>query len=286
VKFNPPEPRGDYFGTDHKYQNLLHLTLHEGEALRTRNSNVKRIIAVQYHFNSTPLVGLRKTAWKNALREWEWFMSGSNKVDDLHPAVRHWWEPWKGTDGRVKYNYSNQMRDFWGMDRELYPDGPFSVDQVSSLVNGLKNHPNSRRLLLTTWNAAEMSSADCPITNCHNTVTQAFVTQGNRLRLVTYQRSVDLVCGLPHNWIQMAAFHLWLCHQTGLLVDGLTWIGGDCHLYEVHEPLVRKMLDLDPSPDPEPVLCYEPSGDEFRADDFYLDGEYKPLLTDKAEMVV
>jgi hypothetical protein len=160
------------------------------------------------------------------------------------------------------------------------------VDQVQEMVDSLKNHPNSRRSIISTWIPSHVESGLINPTNCHNTVTQAFVTGGNRLRLVTYQRSVDVICGLPHNWIQMAAFQLWLCSQTGLLVDGLTWIGGDVHVYEQHVELAEKMIGLSPPKDEEPVLCYQPSGDTFKADDFTLSCEYKPLLTDKAEMVV
>ena len=273
---------------DEQYIELLHYCVKNGEEISTRNSKVKRLITSQMWLYDTPLVSVRKTAWKNALREWEWFMSGSDRIEDLHPSVRHWWAPWANGEGRVKYNYSQQLREFVGSDRQYGDahDDMLLVDQVALLVEGLKKHPNSRRNLLTTWNAAEMVRPDCPITNCHNTVTQAFVTGGNRLHLVTYQRSVDVVCGLPHNLIQMAAFQMWLCARTGLVVDGLTWIGGDVHVYEQHYELADKMLKADLSYEPGPVLCYQPTSDDFKADDFYLDGEYKPVLTDKAEMVV
>jgi thymidylate synthase len=278
LKYETPET--DMACPDAKYLRLIDSCLKYGEQVQTRNSKVSRIIGRTVEFADTPLIGVRKTAWKNALREWEWFMSGSTRLDDLHPSVRHWWAPWKNESGVVLYNYSMQFRCF--------TDGYecASLDQVKYMVDTLKNHPYSRRNLLTTWHAAQMASSDCPITNCHNTVTQAFVVGGNRLRLVTYQRSVDLVCGLPHNWIQMAAFQLWLCAQTNLLVDGLTWIGGDIHLYEDHYPMAQRMLGCTDDLRRSPVLCYRPTGDDFKADDFYLDGEYQPLITDKVEMVV
>ncbi len=269
--------------TDQQYCNTLECCLRSGERIQTRNSGVRRLIHRTHDFSSTPLVRVRKTAWRNCIREMEWFLSGSTNINDLHPSVRHWWEPWKDSAGCVRYNYSKQLRH-WNVAQQ---DAWVMYDQVEAMVECLKKHPNSRRNLLTTWNAAEMAAEDCPITNCWGTVIHAFVTGGNRLRLVTYQRSVDVICGLPHNLLQMAAFQLWLCHRTGLMVDGLTWIGGDVHVYDQHIELAERMLKETLPTDAGPQLVYEPKGsEEFKADDFSLSEEYKPLLTDKAEMVV
>lgn len=278
MKYEVKDRGYDLFRTDEKYLSLVDQVLTDGEEIETRNSKVRRSICFQMPFTTTPLVRVRKTAWKSAIREWEWFMSGSSNINDLHPSVRSWWEPWASPAGNILFNYSKQLRRFRG-------EGGVT-DQVQLMVDCLKKHPNSRRNILTTWNTEEMNQPECPITNCHNTVTQAFVVGGNKLRLVTYQRSVDVICGLPHNWIQMAAFQLWLCSQAKLLVDGLTWIGGDVHVYDTHLPLAKKMLEQTLPTDEGPVLCYEPTTDEFRADDFYLSEPYEPLLTDRAEMVV
>src|SRR5690606_26897284 len=126
---------------------------------------------------------------------------GSEDIKDLHPSVRPWWEPWANIEGQVLFNYSDQFRAFAGTDGRV-------VDQIEYLIDGIKNHPYSRRNVITTWNAADMTNPACPITNCHSTVTQAFVNPDNSLHLVTYQRSVDVICGLPHNWIQYWSFLL------------------------------------------------------------------------------
>src|SRR5690606_12956522 len=112
-------------------------------------------------FTELPLVTIRKTAVKNALREMEWFLSGSSNINDLHPSVRPWWTPWVDKDGEIKNNYSRQFRKYGG-----------TLDQISTLIEGMKSHPYSTRNLVTTWNSIEMIDPDTPITNCHGTVIQ------------------------------------------------------------------------------------------------------------------
>jgi thymidylate synthase len=266
---------------DDTYLDLLDEVAKHGDALVTRNDRVRRIIARQFSFDSTPLISVRKTAWKNALREWEWFMSGSCQLSNLHPAVREWWMPWANHEGNVRFNYSEQFRYFGEADRKR--DGYF--DQIEYLIEGIKNHPFSRRNVITTWNTQEMTHPDCSITNCHGTVIQAFVHPDKRLDLATYQRSVDVICGLPHNWVQYWAFLLWLAHRTGWQVGSLVWIGGDIHVYDAHKALVEKMLAAEDRPET-PQLVYTPTSKDFKADDFTLNREYQPVLTDRAEMVV
>ena len=256
------------------YADLLQRLLTFGETINTRNSTVKRLFAEKIVFTETPLVSLRKTAWRNALREWEWFMSGSNRIEDLHESVQPWWLPWADKDGRVNFNYSHQLRSYGS-----------GFDSIAFLINAVKEHPHSRRNVITTWNTEEMVHLDCPITNCHGTVIQTFVS-GPLLHLVTYQRSADAVCGLPHNWLQYWAFLLWLAYRTGYQVGTLTWIGGDVHLYDVHTDLARKILHCPETYPSCPELLYGPSGEDFKADDFSLSSEYLPVLKDRAEMVI
>ncbi len=215
-------------------------------------------------------------------------MSGSNRLEDLHPSVRSWWEPWAvdcayyekaGVKPKleVSSNYSKQFREFYGKQGE--------VDQISLLINGIREHPFSRRNVITTWNTADMVSPDTPITNCHGTVIQAFCNEQEELSLVTYQRSVDVVCGLPHNWFQYWAFLLWLSSRTGKKVGQLIWLGGDCHLYGEHSSLAEEIVACETSCPP-PNLVYSSSCEDFKADDFSLDGEYSYSIDKKARMVV
>lgn len=265
---------------DQVYADLVQECLTLGEEVTTRNSDVFRIIVKTLAFNSTPLISARKTAWKSCLREWEWFMSGSNNLNDLPESVKPWWKPWADKDGEIWGNYSKQFRTFYGYAGQW-------VDQIQRFIGGIYGHPFSRRNVITTWNTCDMVNPWCPITNCHGTIIQAFVDTANRLDLVMYQRSVDVVCGLPHNWFQYWAFLLWLAHRTGRGVGKFTWIGGDIHIYSKHVELARAICAVVKTDKINtPNLLYTPTGEEFKADDFSLDGEYKPVIETRAEMVV
>ncbi len=268
---------------DSQFQLLLSDLIEKGESLVTRNSRVKRLFGITCQFDRAPLVTVRKTSWKSALREWEWFMSGSNHLCDLHPSVRSWWKPFARshgdedldamTGGYVPFNYSWQLRGK-------------GFDQINYLVQSLKAHPFSRRSVISTWDTKEMANPLTTVTNCHGTVIQCFVNPDNSLHLLMYQRSCDVMVGLPHNWIQYWAFLLWLCHAAEKEPGTFTWVGGDVHLYDAHQDLALKVLGARPQESP-PLLVYESSGScTFLADDFSLDREYVPTLHDKAEMIV
>lgn len=262
---------------DRRYMSLIYQILQSGQEVTTRNSKCLRLHTIPVTFNSTPLISLRRTAWKLALREWEWFMSGSSYIEDLHPSVRPWWEPWVNSEGSVVNNYSSQFRNFYGHECQ--------VDSIQYMLDALKDHPYSRRNCITTWNTAEMANPKTPITNCHSSFIQWFVNPDNTADMTMYQRSADVICGLPHNWIQSWAFMLWACKRSGRKPGVFNWIGGDVHIYEQHLDLARRIVSATPQEE-RIELVYTPTSEEFLADDFSLSGEYKPVITEKAEMVV
>ncbi len=264
------------------YIDLISDLYSSGEEITTRNDRVKRLICKPASFFRTPLVSVRKTAWKNCLREWQWFMSGSSYLEDLHPKVNSWWLSWVNGMGTVENNYSKQFRHFSPSEGDDY----HGFDQVKYLIDGIKNHPNSRRNVITTWHTKDMVDPITPITNCHGTVIQCFVERGDRLHLVTYQRSCDAICGIPHNWLQYWAFLMWLAHRTDKKPYCLTWIGGDVHLYRAHTEIAEEILRHSHMNLPSPQLVYTPTGEEFLADDFSLDGPYEPLIHTTAPMIV
>jgi thymidylate synthase len=219
----------------------------------------------------------------------EWFLSGSNLVADLPESVQKWWTPWANEHGCVANNYSSQFRAFAGA-----PNGDHVAycDQIEYLIESLKSHPNSRRAVITSWNTADMASSHTPITNCHGTVIQCFVDSRDNVDMFMYQRSADMVVGTPHNWIQYWALLQYLAHRAGRQPGKFTWMGGDCHIYEDHVDLVKRMLEVcnedDDAlgPTASPQLIYTPSSDEFLASDFSLDAPYAPAITESAKMVV
>lgn len=261
---------------DEGFQDLLREIMEDGVEVDTRNSVCKRVMNQKITFNQTPVVSVRRTAWKSAIREMQWFLSGSSNIKDLHPGVHKWWAPWADENGEIHNNYSKQLRSF--------TDHLF--DQVAYLQNAIKNHPYGRRSVITTWNTQEMMDPRTPITNCHGTVIQAFVNPDNTLHLTMYQRSSDMVLGMPHNWIQYWAFMMYLAHHGGRKPGSFTWIGGDCHIYEVHYEAAKEIYEADVSGISTPQLIYTPSSTDFKADDFTLSGDYKPLIKKSLPMVV
>jgi len=266
---------------DRQFMQILEELYTTGETIETRNSKVKRIIGSKMVFTTTPLVSIRRTAWKKALLEMEWFLSGSENVNDLDSSVHPWWKPWMDKSGIVKNNYSKQFRRFEGGQGS-------SLDQISTLVDEITNHPFSRRMVITTWNPFEMRLPETPITNCHGTTIQTFVNQQNELTLLMYQRSGDYLLGVPHNLIQYWALLLWLGKQTGTTPAKFIWIGGDVHLYDAHNSVALEMVaKMQECEIVTPELGYTgQKGDPFRASDFQLQGMYKPVLNTNAVMVV
>jgi len=295
-------------GNDAFRQALKHI-LGNGKPVKTRNENTLRSRNLMYTFTSTPLVSIRRTAWKNALREFEWFMSGSSNINDLHEKVHPWWKPWADETGEIKNNYSKQFRKFVGLQQvvdyyddadtedDLYGDTQhithesdpedYGFDQIEVFKHGIKEHPFSRRNLITTWNTSDMQAEGTPITNCHGTVIQAFVEpDDNSLHLTMYQRSCDMVLGVPHNYIQYWAFLMWLAHHGGRKVGTFTWIGGDCHIYPDHMDMAKRIVQGGGAASAAPQLVYTPTSEDFKADDFSLDGEYQPLIKESLKMTV
>ena len=269
---------------DLQYTGLIRDILTTGDPVSGRNGGTRRVIGRSFVFDSFPLISVRRTAWKNALREWEWFMSGSNRLADLHSSVQKWWQPWADPDGHVWHNYSRQFRAVRGHVGGM----GFEEDQLEVFVEGLKEHPHGRRHVLTTWNPVDMHSPKCKITSCHGTVIQAFVSSVGTLSLFTYHRSVDVIVGMPHNWVQYWAFLVWLAARLQRKPGWLEWVGGDCHIYDAHADLAGRIAGANLGGIETPHLLYTPEGsvDEFRADDWTLVGNYRPIIDERAEMVV
>ena len=256
---------------DIQYQQLLAGVMTSGDDLDSRNGPVKSCIDLPVtRFHQTPLITLRKTAWRKALREMEWFLSGDPQCPD---ELMDWWQGQLNPNGRYEYGYGHQMRHFGDSDSGR------GYDQVRALVQSLCAHPHSRRLVMTTWHPWDMNhitalneNSNTP-TTCHGTVIQVFV-RGDRLHLATYQRSADLLLGVPHNWCQYWGLLLWLAAQCDLLPGTLQWHFGDAHIYQhpTHLDAVSAILKAD-SRRSAPTLEYRRgAGTPFAAADFEMIG--------------
>ena len=247
------------------YYSLIGQVLEYGELIETRNHAAYSLIdSDTIIFHKTPLVTLRKTAWRKALREMEWFLSGEAKCPD---ELLDWWEGQLNPKGLYYAGYGEQLRHYG-----------YCFDQIASLIEGIKAHPYSRRHVITTWNPHEMSVITRLNNNprtpscCHMTVNQYFVRKG-KLSARTYQRSCDVILGCIHNWIQHWALLMWLAHHTSLEVGSLIWDFGDLHLYAEESPLevARAILASGGTNCKNPKLIYKGTGD-FKASDFELEG--------------
>lgn len=274
---------------DLQYARLLAEVRYGGTRLETRNAEtISSLTTEPLTFWRTPLVTLRKTAWKMALREMEWFMSGDSRCPE---ALLPWWEKQLNRNGYYHGGYPEQYRS------SVATSKPF--DQIAFLLDSLKNHPRSRRLILTAWNPWEMANItevngnqNTP-TTCHSTMVQFFVREG-LLHAKHYQRSADLLLGVPHNWIQHWALLMYLAHHTGLKVGSMRWDFGDAHIYTdpSHLQAVTEICRPGWHTECTAELVYTPTGKieafgtpEFLASDFSLVGSVPaPATTIKPKL--
>lgn len=273
--------------TDHIYQCLIQDILYHGEIITSRNGTVKRCFDLPtITFDSTPLVTVRKTAWKKALREMEWFLSPSN----ICPIeLLDWWQEQLSPKNRYIGGYSDQLRFF------STPDEVF--DQIEHLIQGIKHHPFSRRHVITAWNPADMhritqiNSNDKTPTTCHNTITQFFVSENHYLSLKTYQRSADMLLGVPHNWIQTWALLLWIANKTNTIPHKMLWTFGDAHIYQEpsHLEVAESISNLGLGVlDYSPRLYFDSASiiNTFAANDFIMAGAIpEPIITTRPKLL-
>jgi thymidylate synthase len=279
--------------TDKEYISIIRNIYEYGDELETRNYRVKSIINCnQIVFTETPLVTIRKVAWKKAIKEMSWFLSGNSLCPD---ELRDWWDGQLNREGRYIGGYGDQLRSF---SEDHMVDRGF--DQVRYLLEGLRDHKNSRRLVISTWNAKDMSEItsynDNPKTptNCHGSIIQCHVRDG-KLHMTQYQRSADILLGVPHNWIQYWALLLYLANWSELEVGSLRWIFGDVHLYqeESHLACAKHILSIAcQTLDSACKLCYNPSVSwtgaipEFKASDFTIVGTVPdPIVTIRPKLL-
>lgn len=265
--------------TDYHYQHLIRQIHEEGDTLETRNYRVKSCFDLDIlTIVETPLVTLRKTAWKKALRELEWFMSGDSQCPD---ELLDWWNGQLNPDQCYIDGYGKMLR--------FFPSEGRLFDQIKFILHGLKTNPNSRRLCLTVWHPHNMSiimetneNSQTP-TCCHFSFVQYFV-RNQCLHAYHYQRSADVLLGLPHNLIQHWALLLYFAYHANLYVGNLRYQLGDAHLYQHHSHIetVKQLLSYPTYPELDNTfeLVYNPGYEErseeevpvFRATDFFMTG--------------
>ena len=262
-----------------QYLDLLNRIMTEGvkKGDRTGTGTIS-IFGNQMRFNlqeGFPLLTTKKLHLKSIIYELLWFLQGNTNVKYLQEHGVRIWNEWADENGELGPVYGHQWRS--------WPDyNGGTIDQIQNVVEQLKNNPDSRRMIVSAWNVAEVEKMALP--PCH-TMFQFYVADG-RLSLQLYQRSADTFLGVPFNIASYALLLMMMAQVSGLVPGDFIHTTGDTHLYLNH--LEQARLQLTRTPRPLPVMRINPdvkSIFDFQYEDFQLDN-YDPWPHIKAEVSV
>jgi thymidylate synthase len=207
-----------------------------------------------------PLVTTKKLHTKSIIHELLWFLRGDSNVRYLQENGISIWNEWADGDGELGPIYGVQWRRWQTASGE-------TVDQIRDVIDLLRNNPDSRRMLVSAWNAAEISNMALP--PCH-TMFQFYVADG-KLSCQLYQRSADVFLGVPFNIASYALLTHMLAQQTDLKVGDFIWTGGDCHLYLNHFEQAEEQLSRQPLALPRLAIKRRPGSIfDYRFEDFEI----------------
>lgn len=242
-----------------------------------------------------PVPTRRKTNWKSMLKEYLWFLSGSDNIYDLKKSGSNIWDFWlddnfttKGgfSEGSIGYGYGPNLIKY-GADLNSDEKG---FNQIDYVISELKSNPKSRRILFTFWRPDKLGRYDVKLPPCHHTY--QFIVEPdqnnelNKLSCVVYQRSSDLFVGNLSTNLQGAAFYTYMiAQQVGMTPSRLIHMSGHAHIYLNHIPLVEEYLSRDVPVSPILKLAKKDSIYEYSASDFTLE-EYEPLSAMKVPIAV
>lgn len=222
-----------------------------------------------------PLVTTKKVHLRSIIYELLWFLRGDTNIKFLKDNGVTIWDEWADQDGELGSIYGYQWRS-WPT-----PDGRH-IDQITNVVNTIKNNPDSRRIIVSAWNVADIDKMALP--PCH-TLFQFYVSEG-KLSCQLYQRSADLLLGVPFNIASFALLTMMIAQVTGLAYGDFVHTFGDVHIYKNHFEQVDLQLSREPRLYPKMILNPNvKSIFDFTYEDFQLDG-YNPHPPIKAPIAV
>ncbi len=257
---------------DNQYEDLLQRVLDQGVTKGDRTgTGTLSLFAERLRYDLSagfPLVTTKSVHFKSVALELLWFLRGESNVRWLQERGVTIWDAWADEAGDLGPVYGVQWRS-WPT-----PDGGH-IDQLGGVLETLRTDPDSRRLIVSAWNVAELPKM--ALAPCH-TLFQFYVADG-RLSLQIYQRSADLFLGVPFNIASYALLTHMVAQQTGLIPGDLIWVGGDCHLYTNHFDQVREQLGREPYPFPTLQLRKATSLFDYDFDDMgLLDYQHHPAI--------
>ena len=256
-----------------QYLQLISHILDQGvEKTDRTGTGTRSVFGYQMRFDLRdcfPLVTTKKIHFKSVIHELIWFLSGDTNIGYLQDNGVRIWNEWADENGDLGPVYGSQWRSWLGADGQ-------TVDQISDVVEQIKTNPDSRRLIVSAWNVAEVPKMKLP--PCH-AFFQFYVAEGE-LSCQLYQRSADVFLGVPFNIASYAALTMMMAQVTGLRPGEFVHTLGDAHLYSNHMAQVELQLTRDPKS--LPTLKLNPAVDsifDFKFEDFELHGyEPHPLI--------
>jgi thymidylate synthase len=232
----------------------------------------------QLHFDlqaGFPIITTKKVPFKAVLAELIWFIKGETNIAFLNDRGVHIWDPWANKDGELGPIYGKQWRS--------WPDKQGgTIDQLKQVIDSIKNNPNSRRLVVSAWNPADLP--EMALSPCH-CLFQFYVANG-KLSCQLYQRSADLFIGVPFNIASYALLTHMVAQVCGLQVGRFIHTFGDAHIYQNHLEQVDTQLSREPRDLPSlEITSGIQSIDDFDIQHFGLSG-YDPHPHIKAPVAV
>lgn len=274
------------------YHDLLKFALEHGIDKDDRTgTGTRSVFGYQVRFDLSqgfPLVTTKKVHMRSVIHELLWFLSGDTNIKYLKDNKVSIWDEWATPDGDLGPVYGKQWRS-WGT-----PQGE-TIDQISGLIQRLKSNPNSRRLIVSAWNPADLPDESLSpqenarrgkmaLAPCH-TFMQFYVAKG-RLSCQLYQRSADLFLGVPFNFASYSMLIHMIADQCDLKPGDLIWTGGDCHIYKNHFEQVQLQLSREPRALPSlHIKRKPPTIFDYQYDDFEIVG-YDPHPAIKAPIAI
>ncbi|RDI96624.1 thymidylate synthase [Meiothermus sp. QL-1] len=226
-----------------QYHDLMRHVLEHGIDRADRTGvGTRSIFGYQMRFDlkeGFPLVTTKKIHWKSVVYELLWFLRGETNIRFLHEHGVTIWDEWADAAGELGPIYGKQWRSWEGAGGE-------TIDQMAWVVEEIRHNPDSRRLVVSAWNVADLPKMALP--PCH-VLFQFYVAKG-RLSCQLYQRSADVFLGVPFNIASYALLTLMVAHVTGLEPGEFIHTLGDAHLYRNHFEQARLQLSREPRPLP------------------------------------
>jgi len=248
----------------HQYLSLMREVREKGIRKEDRTgTGTLSMFGYQMRFDLSegfPVITTKKLHLRSIIHELLWFLRGDSNIKYLKDNGVSIWDEWADDDGELGPVYGVQWRN-WPT-----PDGR-SVDQISQIMQQLRENPDSRRIILSAWNVGEIDNMALPPCHC---LFQFWVAEG-KLSCQLYQRSCDIFIGVPFNIASYALLTHMLAQQADLGVGDFVWTGGDCHLYNNHLVQADEQLQREPLPLPRLAIKRRPpSIFDYEFEDFEI----------------